>query len=186
MSQQKQRSATERLGDLEQATMSVFQALDNQSRDLSLIKDAIKLLGNKLNSVVQLLEKGDSVNDANIAIQMVANNVAELDARIQGLKAQGILVRQEEVTAESFIVAREVDDNGTVINPRLQSLLASFPEAVQGKLLGAKAGDIVNVADGKLKVELLDVYTFQAPEVEQPQEQTEAAAEAPASEAAGQ
>lgn len=183
MSQQpKQRSATERLTDLEQAVMSAFQGMDGLNRDIMLIKDAIKLLGNKVDSIVQLLNRGESVNDATIAAQMVQNNIAELKAKVDNLVAQGVLVAEEAVTKDSFIVARELAEDGTVLQPRIQTTLAATSPKAQEALIGVKPGETVAIPETTLKVEIVETYKIQAPEA--PQEEAPAGQdEAPAAEA---
>lgn len=167
---QKQRSATERLNDVEQATMSTFQTLENMTRDIMLIKDAIKLLGNKVDSIVKASMNGQPLTDEVISYLMVQNNIEELKAKVDNLIAQGILVAEAVVGAQSFIVVREVDDTGKVINPRLQLTMGALAPHVAEKLIGAQSGQVVDVEAGALKVEVLEVYAIQslkAPETEE-------------------
>lgn len=158
---QKQRSATERLNDVEEAAMSIFQALDNMSRDLMLIKDAIKLLGNKVDSIVKAASTGQEINDQVISSLMVENNVAELKAKVDNLVAQKILVSELAVNAQSFVVIREVDDAGKVVNPRLQFTMSAVSPEVTEKLVGAQPGQTVKMKEGSLNVEILEVYSVQ-------------------------
>lgn len=168
MSNQKQRSATDRLNDVEQGVMSIFQALDNMARDMMLIKDAIKLLGNKVDSVVKVA----GLSDDAISAGMIENNVAELKGKVDSLIEQGILAAQELIDLQSFIVVREVDDAGKVVNPRLQFTVNAIAPEVSEKLVGAKVGALIDVKEGSLKVEVLEIYGIQTPK----------AAEAPAAE----
>lgn len=181
---QKQRSATDRLNDVEQATMSIFQALDNMTRDLMLVKDAIKLLGNKLDSVVKVVASGGTLTDETISAVMVENNIAELKSKVDDLIARGVLVSELEVQPESFVVIREVDETGKVVNPRLQFTMAALPKETVDKLLGAQPGQVLQIKEGTLSVEILETYTIvtpQAPQAAAPQAvQAPEAAPAPA------
>lgn len=174
----KQRSATERLNDLEQATMGTFQALDNMSRDLMLVKDAIKLLGNKLDAVA----KASNLSDDVISKLMVENNVAELKGNVDRLIAQGILTAEGVVTAQSFVVLREVDDAGAVVNPRLQLAVSSIDPTIAEKLVGGMVGQTVTIQEGKLKAEIVESYAIQTPQA--PSALGEIALEAPLAEQA--
>lgn len=179
---QKQRSATERLNDVEQSLMSVFQALDNMTRDLMMVKDAIKLLGNKMDSIVQATVSGQPLTDEVIANLMVQNNVADLKAKVDGLIAQGILIEQATVEAQSFLVIRELDETGKIVNPRLQFTMGALDQSVTEKLVGAKVGQTIDVKEGALRVEILEIYGIKtaepAPEAEAaPAEAAEAVAE---------
>lgn len=172
---QKQRSATERLNDLEQGVMGIFQAIDNMSRDLMLVKDAIKLLGNKTDAIARASNLSDDV----ISGLMVENNIAELKGIVDRLVNQGVFVAEEVVTAQSFVVIREVDDAGNTVNPRIQLAVGSIEPTTAAKLVGARVGETVEVAEGKLKaviVESYEIVTPQAPQAE--------LAEAPAAEQA--
>lgn len=185
MSNQKTRSATERLGDLEQATMSVFQELDNRGRETQMIKEALKLLGNKVNAIVQLAEAGQSINNTAIAAQMVANSIQELVDKIDGLKAQGLIEAEEVVTADSLIVAREMNSKNEIVTARLQITVPGTPPEAQEKLVGAKPGDILELAGGNLKVEILESYKIVTPQAPQADvAPSQEASEAPAEQAA--
>lgn len=179
----KQRSATERLNDLEQLLGNLYQTTDNMARDLLLMKEAIKLLGNKLDAVAKIANASDSDQ---IAAIMTENNVAELKGKVDNLISQGILVAEDTVTAQSFIVGKEYKP-GTeeLANPRLQFTVGALDADTQAKLIGAKAGQKLSFSDNKFDLEIVETYGIQvpkAPEVELPVDA--ATPEAPAAEAA--
>lgn len=177
MSQDK-RTATQRIEDLERALMSLYQTADNMARDLMTIKDAIKLLGNKLDAVVQASERGTVNNDVVAAI-MVENNVSELKSKVDNLVAQGILAAEEAITDKSFVVGREVDSEGKVVNPRLQFTMGALPPETSAKLVGGMPGQVITLQEDKLKFEVLETYAIQTPKAseEAPAEQSEATQE---------
>lgn len=177
---QKQRSATERLADLEQAMMSLYQTIDNMARDLLTVKEAIKLLGNKTSSIAKV----GGFSDEAISAVMIENNVADLKAKVDDLIAQGLLVAEAIVTENSFVVGRESDDTGKVINPRIQFVVSALSDELKAKFAGAGTGQTLDLQEGKLKFEVLESYLIQTPTAPEAVAEAAAPAEAPAAEAA--
>jgi hypothetical protein len=163
MSEEQQKSATERIQDLEQGTAAALQTLDVMARDVMVIKEAIKLLGNKVDSIVKASERGQDLTDDVLSKIMIENNVEELRGKVTSLVTQGVLVSQEVVGDDSFLVGREVNDAGEVVNPRLQFALQALQEDMRGKILGSKPGDVISLQEGKLKFEVLETYSVQPP-----------------------
>lgn len=162
------RTASERISDLEKTLLSSYQTMDMMARDLMILKDAIKLLGNKLDAVVKVTTRGGTLNDESISAVMVENNVEELSDKVKDLISKGILATQETVTDNSFIVGREVSSaDGSVSNPRLQFALSALAPDLKEKFKGAKAGDILDLQEGKNKFELLETYGIQSPSSEE-------------------
>lgn len=157
------RTAAQRLEDLERGIMEAYRVLDNVVRDLATVKDAIKLLGNKTDSIAKASVLGLPLTDENLTTIMVENNVAELKTKAESLVAQGFLKETETVEDNSFIVGRELNAEGKLVNPRLQFALNAVAEPVKGKLKGAKSGDILTFDENKLKFEVLEVYTILNP-----------------------
>jgi hypothetical protein len=153
------RTASQKIQDLERAVMAGFQTMDNITRDILTIKEAIKLLGNKVDSIVKASERGLGLNDDVLSNIMIENNVAELKDKVTNLVTQGILGSQEAVDDNSFLVGREISDSGEVVNPRLQFALHALREDMREKLKGARPGNIIVLEEGKLKFELLETYT---------------------------
>ena len=158
---QDKRTASQKIDDLERAIMGLYQTTDNMARDLMVLKDAVKLLGNKLQSVVQLLGSGSAVTDESISQAMIQNNVSELRDKVTTLVSQGVLVASDTVTDASFLVGREIAEDGSLVNPRLQFALSALGDELKAKLKEGKIGEIITLQEGKLKFELLEVYTIQ-------------------------
>ena len=124
-----QRSASQKIQDLENAVMSLYQTLDNVIKDLGTVKEAIKLLGNKVDSIVKASANGEQLSDAVLSRIMIENNCEELANKVKLMLAQGVIVPQEQVADQSFVVGAELNDAGETINPRLQfGLFALRPE----------------------------------------------------------
>jgi len=169
------RTATQKIADLEAAVMELYQTIQIMGRDLSIAKDAIKLLGNKLDSVVQAAATGQPINDETVAKLMVSNNVEELKQKVSNLVAQGFLQPSETVPENAFVVGREENDKGETVNPRLQfSLSALENEDFRNKIKAAKIGDVINLQEDKLRFVLLEVYAIVAAQAVPAQEQTPA------------
>lgn len=184
------RSASQKISDLENALMSLYQTADNMARDVMTLKEAIKLLGNKVDSIVKASSSGEAINDAVISRIMVENNCEELANKVKTMVAQGVLASQEQVAEDSFVVGEEVNEQGEIANPRLQFALYALQQDLRDKFIGAKAGDLLSLQEGKLKFRVSEVYQIQQPKAaEEPTEEAttapaEATQEAPAQEAA--
>ncbi|CAM6004872.1 unnamed protein product [Sphagnum balticum] len=188
------RSASQKFQDLENGLIALYQTVDNIARDLNTAKDAIKLLGNKIDSIVKASVAGEPLSDDVISRIMIENNVEELKNKLKVMVAQGILASTEQVAQDSFVVGQDINDQGEVINPRLQfALYAIKPPELQQKFLGAKVGDVLNLQEGKLKFKVAEIYQIQQPKPAQaapaeseaaPAEQAPEASAAPASDAA--
>jgi len=159
------RSASEKITDLENAVMALYQTVDNLARDTLTIKEAIKLLGNKADSIIKAATSGEAITDENITRRMVQNNVEDLAQKVKNMVAQGILVATDQTALDSFVVGSELDENNNTINPRLQFAMYSLGQRqeVQGRLVGSKPGDVLTLEEGKLKFKVDEVYQIQQP-----------------------
>lgn len=157
------RSASQKISDLENAMMALYQTANNMSSDIMTLKEAVKLLGNKVDSIVKASTNGEQITDAVIARIMIENNVEDLTNKVKNMVAQGILAVQEQVNNDSFIVGEETNDQGEIVNPRLQFALMAVQPELREKFVGAKAGDLLTLQEGKLKFRLLETYQIQQP-----------------------
>lgn len=153
------KTAAQRIEALENAFMSLYHTADNMARDLLTAKEAIKLLGNKLDAVVKLAK----LSDDDIAKLMIENNIDELKGKLKGLVDNGVLSAEEAVQENSFVVGRELDNEGVVVNPRLQFAMKAMPAKTQEKIKGAKPGDVITIEEGKLRFEVLESYKINPP-----------------------
>jgi hypothetical protein len=158
------RNAAQRLDDLEAGMSQFFNAFNNLAAETMTIKEAIKLLGNKTESIVQVIGEGKPVNDDTISAQMVENNVTTLKEAVTKMISDKILVEQDAISMTSFVVGQEINDEGKVIQPRTQFALAAIPNELQQKCLGAKPGDVLELQPGKLKLSVQEVYNICMPE----------------------
>jgi len=161
------KSATERLEDLENMMAQVGQALSSlepMTRDLLQIKDALKLLNNKLNAVARAASEGKLPTDEVVSGFMTESNAQELKGKVDQMVSNGLLAATDTVAKDSFVVINESDASGTIVNPRMQFLLSALqhPE-VKGKLEGAKIGDNIKVGDQGASINVLEAYNVVPP-----------------------
>jgi hypothetical protein len=159
----KKRSAGERLDDLENAVMSLFQLSDNITRDILTIKEALKLLNNKVDAMAKASVSGEQFSDDVLKRIMIENNCAELASKVNAMIEQGFLVSEGEVSENSFVVGEEVDNDGKVLNPRLQFVFQALKPELKEKLLGVKTGDTATITD-VLKFHVSESYRIQQPQ----------------------
>lgn len=159
---QDNRSASQKITDLENAFTGLYQTVSNMARDFGTVREAIKLLGTKLDATVRLQGEGQLPTDALISQTMVKINCEDLAAKVQNMVTQGILTADEQVGNDSFIIGEEQNEMGEVINPRLQfAIYAIQKEEVRNKLIGGKVGDVLNLEEGKMKFKVNEVYKIQ-------------------------
>src|ERR1035438_7282197 len=71
-----------RLDDLERALMSLLQNHDRISRDANTVREAIKLLGNKVDALAKANIGGLSPTDETLSQIMIDTNVTELKGKV--------------------------------------------------------------------------------------------------------
>jgi hypothetical protein len=156
----KQMTAAQRLLRLEEAVSIMDQLAYNQANQLSMVRDALTLLNEKVNAMVTLLSLGQEVNDSNLDKVVEQKRVEDMKKKVSELLESGSLKKAEEVSKKSFLVVREINtETGAVINPRLQFVVSILNEESLGKLLGKKAGDSVKfVEDNPASIEIEEIY----------------------------
>lgn len=158
------RSATQKIADLENAVLSLYGVADNLAKDLTTAKGALKLLNNKVSSIMKAFSAGEDLTDEVIGRIMTENSCEELAQKVASMVAQNLVVTEDAISANSFVVVSELDDTDQVVNPRLQFSLRTLPQAIQDKLLGVKVGSVILIEEGKLKVKVLESYAIQDPQ----------------------
>lgn len=164
-------TAAQRLEGLEQAVTTLDGALRNIVNTVDMLHQAIKILGNKTDAIVKATNRGAEMTDETISAIMVENNVTELKQKVTDMVTTGLLVQSEIVEEQSFIVGREIDpDTKKVANPRIQIGMSSLTQAAKDMMLGKKTGETVDFGNGKLSIELEEVYRIVTPDQQvQPQ-----------------
>lgn len=175
--QEKKLNASQRLETLEVQNQELVAAFNNMARDFQIMREAIKLMGNKLDAV----QKAAGVSDDQVSALMIDNNAAELKEKVDGFVAQGVLQAAESVTEQTFLVGQEVNDDGAVVNKRIQFATGALKPELREKLLGCKVGDKVQFSEGTLLLEINEIYAIVSPEAPQTADEAalDATAEAP-------
>lgn len=180
MSEENKKTATERLEIAENTINNIIQAIQplaNMSQDLMSLREAVKLLNNKLDSVVRAINTGTQLTDENLGQFMTENNAKELQERVTKMVTDGLLVASDTVGKDSFVVINEQDETGKIINPRMQFLLSALQnEEIRGKLEGAKTGTNISVGDKGGSLNVLETYNIQAPQAPAEETATDTAA----------
>jgi len=159
MEKTKNLTAAQRLEGLEQAVISLDNALRNTVNTQEMLHQAIKILGNKIDAVVKVERAGGDLTDEAISDMMVQNNVQELKQKVSDMVNSGLLVLTEEAKENSFVAGREIDpETKKVQNPRIQIALSALKQEARNLVLGKKAGDTVDFGKDKLSIELEEVY----------------------------
>jgi hypothetical protein len=188
-SQSTKPKASERLSAIENALVptqrrvgELEMVLFNLSRENEILKDALQLLHEKLESVIVLANEGKTLSNENINEKVVLLKEQALKDKVQDLVDAGQVKVAEEVTDNSLVVARELNKDGTVENPRIQFLTSRLIEELQNKFVGKKVGELVKGEEDKLDLEIMEIYDItinelgaQGEESEQQEEQVEEA-----------
>jgi regulator of replication initiation timing len=188
MSEENKKTATERLEILENTVNSIIQAvqpLANMAQDLMGLREAVKLLNNKLDAVVKSVNAGTALTDENLSQIMTENNAKELQDKVAKMVNDGLLASADTIGKESFVVINEQDSTGKVVNPRMQFLLSALQnEEIRSKLEGAKVGTNIPVGDKGGSLNVLEAYNIVVPQqAEASSESTPATEAAPTAEA---
>ena len=157
------RTAVQKIADLENAVMSLFHVNDNLTRDFLTLKEAIQLLDSKVNAIVKATSAGEPLTDQVLTRIMTENKAEELSNKVKGMIAQGFLEKEEQVSENAFVVGSEQNDEGVTINPRLQFALKALNPNFQAKLVGRLPGEVVDIEEGKLKFKVLESYLIKEP-----------------------
>jgi len=165
---EKKQSATERLTNLENAAQSLFQLNDNLIKDVMDLKRTIKLLDNKVSALAKASLADEKPTDEVLNRFMIENNVDDLVRKVNELVERGMLVKEEQVTDNAFVVGQELDGEDKVLNVRLQFALKALKPEMQEKLLGVKAGDTLLIQEN-LKFRVLESYKIQPPPAPTPE-----------------
>ena len=163
----KKPSAGERLSALERMlvptvkrTGELEMLMFNISKENEILKDALQLLNDKQLAVISLANEGLALSDHNINEKIVKLKELDLKKRLELLVIEGHIEASNIITNNSFIVARELNKDGTVNNPRIQFMTARLIEDLQEKFLGKKIGDLLKGEENKLDMEIMEVYSF--------------------------
>ena len=155
-------NASQKLENLEQVAIGMEQKMQILAQEIDKLGTIVQGLAKRINAAISAGENGNLSNDGVNSI-IIDQNVAELKEKIDFLVKQGVIVVTDEVIKEnSFVVGREVDGKGSVVNPRLQFAVQTLQDDAQRAMfLGKKTGDLVQSEDKTISIEIGEVYDIQ-------------------------
>jgi hypothetical protein len=151
--EQQSMGTARRVGEME---MIVF----NLSRENEILREALQLLDEKLNSTIELIAEGRPLTNESINEKAVEMKERMLKQKVDESLANGRIQITESVGDNSFVVGRELDDDGKVVNPRIQFLTAKLPTELKDKFTGKQTGELIKTEEGKLAIEIMEIYNF--------------------------
>lgn len=155
---QEKLTAAQRLERLEQSVFAVDQTLGGISQMADITRHATRLLGRKVEAIVNLSEKGAAITNENINLEMENQNISEMKDLVEEFKTKGTLVTSETVTPDSFLVIRETNsESGKTVQPRLQFPFVDLTDDLKSKLLGQTAGTVLKIKE-PFDTEILEIY----------------------------
>lgn len=160
------RNASQTIAALENAFMSQNQQIQILADEIDRLRNLITSLNKRVNASIKAAEEG-SLNGDSVNKIIINENMKELEGKVSYLVEQGILKKndQAEISDKTFIVGREMDAEGNVVNPRIQFSVGSIDQSVKEKFLAKKMGDVVKYDDEKSSIEITEVYEINQPAV---------------------
>jgi len=157
-------TAAQRLEALESIVLTGEQKFQVVGEELDKLRNLIVGLNKRINASIKAAETGSLTNDSVNKI-IISQAAKELEDKVTGLVKAGVLEQVSNaetlITDRSFVVGREMDEEGNEINPRVQFALASIDPSLRDKILGHKLGDLIDLSDGtnvKSKFEITELY----------------------------
>lgn len=153
-------NAAQRIEGLENALAGVMRNNQILAGEIDNLRQTMGALARRLNATIQSGEQGnlsnDSVNDI-----ITQQNASELKGKVDFLIEQGVLSLSDtgEVLEGTFVVGRELGEDKSVINPRIQFAMSSVHPDLKSLLIGKKVGDMVKNEEGDgLFLEITEVF----------------------------
>lgn len=155
-------NASQKLEALEQMIITQEARILTLADEIDKNRILISSLNKRLNASIRAAESG-GLNNESVNKLIVEDNVRELEGKVKFLVDQGALKleNESEIDEKSFVVGRGVDDEGNVVNPRLQFAVNSLDESVKTPLMGRKAGEVIQYSEEEPKIEITEIYKIQ-------------------------
>jgi hypothetical protein len=159
-------NASQKIEALENALMSQNGKFDILAEEIDRLRQMMTALTKRLNASIQAAEDGGLTSDSVNKI-ILGENMKELEAKVQYLVEQGVLQRNDdsEITDRTFVVGREIDTEGNVVNPRVQFSVNSVDGEVKSRLLTKKAGNVISYSETEPSLEITEVYQIVDPNI---------------------
>lgn len=152
--EEKKMNASQRLEGLEQSLIYLDQALFNMTKQISGLSEAFIMVTKRQDAIMQLMSLTNEMVD-----KMVEESSAkELSVKVEDLLQKKLIEHTDIISSDSFVVAREMGQDGRVLNPRIQFPVSLLESEAQEKLLGKAKGDSIQMGDKMNIVEIQEIY----------------------------
>lgn len=178
MSNKDKRTPSQKIEDLEKALLGVGEAVNRMYRQVATLQESVKLLGQKSNAMIRTQVRGLAMTPDNVMDMMTELSVEAMQEMVARYVADGIFTPTDVISETSFVVGRDLDrdDNTIVSNPRLQfNVTGDVPPELRPKLIGKKAGDLVEITPGANLLQIMEIYQVGAPSLPREEDSNEGA-----------
>jgi len=145
------------------------------ANEIDNLKAVITGVVRRLNAIVEVSENGDSLSQKAITDFIVQEEVKQLEEKVNFLTESGALSRNDSaaVGPQTFFVGKEVNDEGIVVNPRIQIAYDSLQPDVKEKLTGLKVGEQTKLREQDPNLEITEIYEIKEINLNKDFEETE-------------
>lgn len=159
-------TAAQKLDALENAFMTQNQQIEILADEIDRLRQQLVTVNKRLNASIKAAEEGGVSGEAINKI-ILGENMKELEERVNFLKEQGVLVKNDEaeISDGQFVVGREIDTEGNVTNPRVQFSVQSVDKVLKDSLYGKKLGAVVAYSESEDSLEVTEVYDIVDPKI---------------------
>jgi len=161
-------NAVQKMSALENAFMQQNQQINVLADEIDRLRQLLTAVNKRLNASIQASEEG-GLTGASVNKIIMNENMKELEGKISYLVEQGVLTlnNEAEISDKTFVVGREIDSEGNVVNPRVQFAVGSVDKTLQEKLVSKKAGAIISHDAAEPSLEIMEVYEITPPNKKQ-------------------
>ncbi len=159
-------TAAQKLTALENAFMTQNNQIEILADEIDRLRSQLVAVNKRLNASIKAAEDGGISGEAVNKI-ILGENMKELEAKVDFLKEQGVLVKNDEaeISDKQFVVGRELDNEGNVTNPRVQFSVGSVDPELKKQLYGKKLGAVVAYSETEDSLEVTEVYDIVDPKI---------------------
>jgi hypothetical protein len=167
----KKLNGTQRIEILERQVIKLGQLIDQQvvilAKEIDTLREVIVKLNQRINATIQAGEGGSLSNDVVDNI-MIKNDIKKMETDVEYLVKSGVLKKDNETpaTENTFVVGRNVDKEGNIVNPRLQFAISTLEnEEIKKMFIGAIVGNVIKAqVEGDSDIEITELYSITQPE----------------------
>ena len=184
------RTATQRIEDLERVTTVMYQGLSraidtlngmtNVNQDIAIAKEVINVLNKKTDAIIKVAAPETGITADAVAASVTEMRLDDMKAQVAGYLANGVIAPAEVIAEDSFVVCQESNSEGEVVQPRLQLRIDSQEEANRTAFIGKKVGETASFGENRYDAKILEIYTLVPPKAPEAPAAAPAAAETPA------